>query len=76
STFPSYVQAISWMTPFAICIFLACMPKKGISYLALGMYVVSTLPTLLTGQRAAIILNVLFALVYFILRDYLQDSQK
>lgn len=76
SNLPTYIQVLGLMMPYVVCIYLACMPKKGISYLVLGSYVVSSFPTFLMGQRGPLILKIIFALVYFIIRDYLQDSQK
>ncbi|HAP2865770.1 TPA: O-antigen polysaccharide polymerase Wzy family protein [Enterococcus faecalis] len=76
SNLPTYVQVLGLMMPYVVCIYLACMPKKGISYMVLGSYVISSFPTFLMGQRGPLILKIIFALLYFIIRDYLQDSQK
>ncbi|EHS2295547.1 O-antigen polysaccharide polymerase Wzy family protein, partial [Enterococcus faecalis] len=58
------------------CIFLACMPKKIYGYIALSLSIIGSIPLLLMGQRGPFMLKVLFALIYFIIRDYLEDEKK
>ncbi|KAJ60707.1 hypothetical protein P782_1761 [Enterococcus faecalis FL2] len=76
SELPFFVRLISSMNPYLLCIFLACMPKKIYGYIALSLSIIGSIPLLLMGQRGPFMLKVLFALIYFIIRDYLEDEKK
>lgn len=65
SSLPTYIQIIGTMTPYVICIYLACMPKKGMSYFVLGSYVVSAVPTMIMGQRSPMILRIVCVSLFY-----------
>ncbi len=75
TSLPFFVQAFGAMMPYFLCVHLACMPKKPMAFLALAMYVLSTVPVLLTGARNSVVLALIFAVVYFAIRDYLDGTQ-
>ena len=76
ASYPSFVYTISEMMPYALCIYLATLPSKRNAYFTLGLYVLSAVPELLVGIRNPIVLHVLFAFLYFCLRDILGDTRK
>ena len=75
SSLPFFFGAIATLAPFFLCVYLATMPKKLPAFIALGGYVVSTAPDLLLGARNPAVLAVLFAWIYFIIRDYLDGTR-
>ncbi len=76
SKLPSFLYTISEMTPFALCIYLATMPKKAPSFVVLSVFVLSAVPQLIIGIRNPLVLNVLFAFLYYCVRDAMGDPQK
>lgn len=75
SQLPFYVHTLAAMTDYALCLFLATLPRKGPAFAALCVYVLSDVPTFLLGVRAPIVLDIIFALVYFLLRDALGSAR-
>lgn len=67
---PDIVSILSGMLPFILCIYLATFPRKKYSYFVLISYIIASVPTLLMGQRNPIVLRFIFAIVYFVIRDY------
>ena len=76
SSFPSYVFTLASMMRYALCIFLATMPTKSKAFLPLAMYVISAVPSLIIGLRNPIVLNLIFAILYYILRDIYDKSNR
>lgn len=76
SQLPSYVHTIASMMKYALCIFLATVPPKRMAFIPLAFYVISALPSLIIGVRNGIVLNSLFVLLYYLIRDILGDRQK
>lgn len=76
SNLPSIFHTIASFMKYSLCLFLATMPTKRKAYIALALYVLSTLPSLLIGVRNPFVLSLFFSLTYFLLRDYLKDSKK
>lgn len=76
SQFPSFFGTLSSMMKYALCIFLATMPSKRLAFVPLALYFISAVPSLLTGVRNPIVLNAIFILVYYILRDALENSSR
>ena len=75
SSFPYAFGTIASMMPYALCVFLASMPKKRYAYAYLIMYVASTLPNLLIGIRNDIVLALIFSFLYFYVRDYFDGTK-
>ncbi len=76
TTMPVYIRALGSMMRYALCIFLATLPKKKPAFLCLTFYVLSAVPSLIIGMRNPIVQNVLFSLLYFIVRDIIGDRDK
>lgn len=76
ASYPSYVYTISEMMPYALCLYLATFPKKRPAFFSLALYVVSAIPQLIIGVRNPIVLNIIFAFLYYCIRDFLGDPQK
>ena len=76
SSLPFVFLKIAEMTKYFLCIFLATLPSKKRAVIPLGLYVLSAVPMLLIGARNPIVLNFLFALTYFFIRDVYQESEK
>jgi len=76
SSLPFIVNALGVLMPYFLCVYLACMPKKRQAVLALVFYVLSTVPALLVGARNNTVLALMLALVYFVIRDYLDGTSK
>lgn len=76
SSLPGVFYTISKMMPYALCVYLATLPKKKHAFLPLVLYVLSAVPQLLIGIRNPIVLNVIFAFIYYIVRDCMGDEKK
>lgn len=77
SSLPGFVLSISALAKFALCMFLATLPPKRMAFTALGIYVVSTIPVFIVGQRNQFISAALFVVCYYLLRDYIgKDKPK
>lgn len=67
---PYPVCALSTTLPYALYAYLATFPSKKQSYAVLTLYVLTAVPLFLGGGRKELVLNLLFALIYFMFRDY------
>lgn len=76
SSFPSYIFTLASMMRYALCIFLATMPSKRKAFLPLAMYVISAVPSLIIGLRNPIVLNLIFAVLYYLLRDIYERNNR
>ncbi len=70
---PGFIHTVGDMSRYAMCIFLATLPRKRWAYLVLILSVLGTVPDLIIGIRNPIVLMVLFSFVYFLLRDVLEN---
>ena len=68
---PFFVNAIASMNKYFLCVFLATMPSKRKAVLPLFLYVFSAVPYFLIGARFKLVVNALFMVVYFIIRETL-----
>ncbi len=75
SSLPYAFITLAGMMPYMICIYLSTMPKKKRAFIALAVYVVSTVPMLIVGARGDTVLAVIFAFVYYVIRDYLDGTR-
>ena len=73
---PGLVYTIASFMKYSLCIFLATLPSKRKAFLPLALYVISAVPDLVVGRRNGIILNCMFVLTYYVIRDYLADEKK
>lgn len=76
SKLPYFVYTISTFMKYSLCLFLAQKPKKHEAFIPLGLYLMSAVPSLLIGMRNPIMLAALFILMYYFIRDILEDKQK
>lgn len=76
SQLPTWVYWISVFMPYSMCVFLSTKPKKNRSFLILFLYVLSAVPDLIIGVRNPIMLHMLFAFLYYFIRDAIGDSEK
>lgn len=71
---PVFVKGISTMRHASLAIYLATMPKKKNTIIALSGYVSSTLPDLMVGSRGPISEALIFIFLYYFLRDNYNTS--
>lgn len=76
SNLPYIVRAVGSMTPYTFCIFLATFPSKKSTFIPFALFILSAIPSLIIGMRNPIVLNILFALVYYFVRDYIANTKK
>ena len=74
--FPFWVYTIASFMKYSLCLYLATLPSKKRSFIPLVMYVISNIPSLLIGMRNPIVLSILFALSYYVLRNILDNKEK
>ena len=73
---PYLIHLIASFRTYSLTVFLSTAPKKRISFIVLGTFLLSDFPVLLYGKRSLILLEALFILVYYILRDGMDKKEK
>lgn len=73
---PYILRVLEGFMPYSLCIFLATNPRKKMAFIVLSLYVISAIPNFIVGTRNPIILNLLFALTYYLIRDNMGDKKK
>lgn len=73
---PAVIRAFDTMMKYFLCIFLATMPSKPMTFIPLCLYFLSAVPSLLIGIRNPIVLNAIFIFLYYFLRDVRENSKK
>lgn len=76
SQLPGIVISIAALMKYSLCIYLATFPNKKRTFVALAFFEISAIPQLIIGMRNPIMLNSLFILLYYFLRDILGDKKK
>lgn len=76
SQLPWYVSTIASMMKYSMCIFLATFPRKRRAFFVLAIFEITGILDLFVGVRGTIILNSIFILVYYLLRDFMEDHEK
>jgi len=74
SSLPSYFNFVGSMCKYFLCIYLSTLPSKFSSSICLSLYVLSAIPSFLIGARNGIVLNTIFAFLYFFTRDSIDDK--
>ena len=69
NTLPLPIRALGSLMNPALCIFLAAMPKKRTTVIPFIIFIISSVPMLIIGQRNPIVLNIMFILAYYFIRD-------
>ncbi len=73
---PYVIIAVGSMYKYFLCIFLSTWPKKSTAFFALMIYVFLAVPDLLIGIRNPVVLNAIFVLLYYFIRDVIEDKEK
>ncbi len=73
---PYFIIAIGSMQKYFLCVFLSTFPKKAEAFIPLSLYVISALPSLIIGLRNPIVLNVIFCIIYYFIRDIYDKKEK
>lgn len=76
SRLPGFFSLLGSMMKYGLCLYLATLPSKRPAFIAMALYVLSAVPDLLIGVRNTIVLRVLFALLYYLIRDHLENSRR
>ena len=76
SSLPYIIYVGSTFMFFSLCIWLAFLPSKKEAYIVLGSYVILRLPMAICGARTDFVLAILFSMVYFFFRDYLERKHE
>ena len=76
SKLPWFISTIGAMMKYSMCIFLASRPRKRRTFFVLALFELSALPDLIVGVRGTIMLNSIFILVYYLIRDFKGDKEK
>ena len=69
-----WVRTLATMAPYALCGYLATMPRKAPATVCLLLNVVTTVPMLMIGSRGDFVIAVLFLLLYYLLRNSLDGK--
>lgn len=72
----SGLSSLGALAPYALCAYLATLPRKKPSVAALLLYIVTTMPYLMIGTRGSFVIAVLFLLFYYILRHFTDISER
>lgn len=73
---PAVIKLLSLFSTYALCVVLATFPKKNTTIFSLILFILSAVPLFLMGSRNALVLNTLFSIVYFIIRDFFENKNK
>lgn len=76
SKLPYAVQTLAAMCRYALCFYLAALPKKREATVVLLTFIGSAVLDLIVGVRNPLILRALLALIYYIFRDTLDEPKK
>lgn len=76
SQLPGFFHTLASFMKISLCVFLSTFPTKKRAFIPLAFYEISAVPALLIGIRNPIMLNSLFILVYYLLRDGVENYKK
>ncbi len=68
--FPSFFHVAAALFPYLLFAFLATLPPKKQALPALAGYIALSLPSFLLGSRNGIVMSVMFAVIYMMLREF------
>ena len=74
SGLPSLLLSISYEYTLLFCIYLATMPKKREALGFIGQYLFIAAIKMVYGSRCDFILGLMFVLVYFVIRDRINEK--
>ncbi|MDR1421483.1 MAG: O-antigen polysaccharide polymerase Wzy [Coriobacteriales bacterium] len=67
---PLVVRTLATIEPYALCAYLATLPRKHPATGALILHVLTTGPSLIIGARGGFVLAILFAILYYAYREF------
>lgn len=73
---PWIIGVLKPMMLYALCSYLACMPRRRPTVICLTLYTITTLPMLIIGSRSDFVIAFLFAALYFILRAVTDTEER
>ncbi|MCF2555207.1 O-antigen polysaccharide polymerase Wzy family protein [Faecalicatena contorta] len=76
SRIPGIFHTIASFMKYSLCIFLATMPSKKRAFFPLILFVLSAVPMLIIGVRNPIMLNSLFVVIYYCIREIKNSREK
>lgn len=76
SIFPFFVRAIGAMSPYFFFIFLATMPSNKKARYPIILFFLYSVLSLATGRRIDFVLMLMFIAIYFLIRQYRNQSQE
>lgn len=76
TSLPYVFTVMASMYKYLLCIFLSSSPKKSEAFFPLLLYILSAVPSLIIGIRNPIVLNIIFVVLYYFIRDILGSKQK
>lgn len=76
SELPYLVYLLASYMPCALAIYLMTLPPKRQTFWILSSFLLSEIPVLVFGKRGQLMLNALYILVYYLLRDFMEDKEK
>lgn len=66
---PFIINVISGLSLYFMIFYLACMPNKKKVMYVLSLYIFTGIPGIIVGGRNALMIKILFAFIYFVLRQ-------
>jgi len=75
SQLPYFTYILSTFTVYAMCVYLATKPKKSHATMVLVTYIVANLIHLVIGTRNPFILSLIFAFVYYFMREQTEKGK-
>lgn len=76
SVTPWSVGVLSSMLPYFFAAYLASFPCRKMTALALGAYILTTLPMLKIGSRSGFVMIFIFAVFYYVMRAIIAHQKK
>lgn len=76
SNIPYVFQVAAAMMQYFLCLFLATKPRKKWSFTVLLLFIISAVPSLIIGIRNPIVLNCIFAFLYYFIRQSMDEKEK
>lgn len=74
SNLPGIFNFIGTTYKYFMCIYLSTLPSKFESSICLSLFVFSSVPSFLIGSRNGLVLNSIFAFIYYFTRDSINNK--
>lgn len=73
---PWSIDLLKVMLPYMLCGYLATLPRRRPATLALVAFIITAIPMLMIGSRADFVIDVLFAALYYVLRQIIDTDER